>query len=67
MLYNFRLSLVLAKYCGVELGPYLQYDKITSSTHYGLCWVQPMMGLIFPPYMEIQCLLWERKVVWGDE
>ena len=64
--YNFKLSLVLTKYCGVDLGPYHKEEKNTSEKPYCLLWVIPMMGLILSTYAAIQGLLWASKLVHGD-
>ena len=53
MFYNFRLSSVLAKYCGVDLGSYLGHNKDHQGTTLCMIWVKLMMGLVFYPYAEI--------------
>ena len=64
--YNFRLSLMLAKYCGVYLGFYMGHKKDCQETPLWMCWVQLMMGLVLYPYASIQGLLWVSEVLRGD-
>ena len=66
MFYNFQLSLVLAKYCGWDLGSYLGDKKDFQGTTLWMLWVRLMMGLMLSPYAAIQGLLWASDVVKGD-
>ena len=58
MFYNFRLSSVLAKFCGVDLGSYLGHKKDHQVTSLWIRWLRLMMGLVVSPYTAIQGLLW---------
>ena len=64
--YNFWISLVLSKYCGVDLGSYLGHKKEPQGTPLWMLWVRLMMGLMLSPYAAIQVLLWVSEVVRGD-
>ena len=46
MFYNFRLSLVLAKYCGVDFGYYLENNKYIQVTPLWMRCLRLMMGLV---------------------
>ena len=56
MSYTFRLSLVLDKYCGVDLGSYLGQNKDCQGTPLWVCWVRFMTNLMLSPYAAIQGL-----------
>ena len=64
--YNFQLSLVLAKFCGEDLGSYLGNKKDLQGTLLWILWVIPIMGLMLSPYASIQGLLWANDVLRGD-
>ena len=66
MFYNFRISPVLEKYCGMDLGPYMGHKSDQKRTPLWTRWVCPIMGFVLSPYSSIQCLLWESEVVWED-
>ena len=60
--YNFRLSLLLAKYCGVDLVSYMGHKNDGQGTPLWMRWVRLMMYLVLSPYAYIQGLLWSREV-----
>ena len=64
--YNFWLSSVLAKYCGVDLGSYMGHKKDLQGTYIWILWLRLMIGLVLSPYHAIQGLLWAIEVVRGD-
>ena len=64
--YNFRISLVLEKYCVVDLGSYLGHEKDRQGTPLWMLWVRLMMGMVFSPYTAIHGLLWTIEVVRVD-
>ena len=64
--YNFRLSLVLDKYCGMDLGSYMGHTKYCQETPLWMRWVRLMMGLVLSPYAAIQGLLLASEVVRVD-
>ena len=66
MFYNFRLSLVLAKYWGVNLGSYLGHKKDRQGTPLWINWVCLMMGLVLSYCSAIQGLIWASEVARGD-
>ena len=66
MFYNFWLSLVLVKYCKVDLGSYLGHNEDRQGKTLWMRWVQLMMGLVLYTYAAIQGLLWASEVVRGD-
>ena len=45
--YKFRISLLLANYCVLDIGYYLNQRKNNKGKPYWLRWVCPMMGLVF--------------------
>ena len=66
MFHNFRLSLVLAKYCGVDLGAYLGHKKDRQEKPLWMLWVCLIMGLLLSTYADIQGMLWASEVERGD-
>ena len=54
--YSFKISLVLTKYCGVDLGYYLEPKKDNQGTSLWRLWVRQMMGLVLSPYSDIHGL-----------
>ena len=64
--HNFRLSSVLAKYCGFDLLSYLGHKNENQGTPLWMRWVRIIMGLVFYIYTTIQGLLWSIRVVRGD-
>ena len=60
MFYNFQLSSVLANYCGVDLGFYLEYKKDWKGTPLRMRWIYLMMGTVLYLYTAIQGLLWSN-------
>ena len=66
MFYNFRLSSLMAKYCGVGLGSDLGHKKYRQVTPLWMLWLHLMMGLVLYPYSVIQGLFWASEVVRGD-
>ena len=66
MCYNFWLSSVLAKYCGVDLGSYLGHKKDRQGTPLWMRWVLPMMGMMLSPNTDTQGMLWAIEVLRGD-
>ena len=64
--YNFQLSSVMEKYCGVDFGSYLGYKKDRKVKTLWMRWICLMMGLVLSPYANIQGLLWESQLGRGD-
>ena len=54
MFYNFQISSVMAKYCGVDLGSYLGHKKDLQGTPLYIRWVRPMIGLVFLPTLPLR-------------
>ena len=52
--YSFKISLVLTKYCGVDLGYYLGRKKYHQVTSLWVRWLSPLMGIVMSPYSVIQ-------------
>ena len=65
MFYNFLLSSVLAKYCGVDLVSYLGHKKDRQGTPLWMQWVFLIVVMVLSPYATIQGLLWASEVVRG--